>query len=349
MKIVYKDLKHGEVKVLVQDADDLWYLSQIVDPGDLVSASTLRKIKMGGEDARDSKAVKKRVFLSVRVEKTEFVATALRVSGVVEQGPEDVPHGSHHTLTVEQGATLSIKKETWLNFQLARLKEASERSRASVLIVVHDREEATFALLRDFGYSVLSTLKGEVQKKYAEQKTVPFYSQISKVLEEYDKRHNPSRIVVASPAFFKDDLMKELSRTGLKAKLVPASCSSADEQAIAEVVRRPELAKALEEERYAEETKRVQDLLAAIKKGEPAAYGMDETEKAALAGAVNLLLTSDGLISSLREEGGFQRLESVMKSVERSKGKVMIINSSHDGGKLLDGLGGIGALLRYAL
>ena len=36
-----------------------------------------------------------------------------------------------------------------------------------------------------------------------------------------------------------------------------------------------------------------------------------------------------------------------MRTVESMQGKVHIISSEHDGGKKLDGLGGLGALLRY--
>ena len=38
-----------------------------------------------------------------------------------------------------------------------------------------------------------------------------------------------------------------------------------------------------------------------------------------------------------------------MKRVEQTQGKVSIISSNHDSGQKLDGLGGIGALLRYQI
>ena len=39
----------------------------------------------------------------------------------------------------------------------------------------------------------------------------------------------------------------------------------------------------------------------------------------------------------------------MLKTTESIKGSVNIISSEHDGGKKLDGLGGIGAILRYKL
>ena len=48
MKILKRNLKKGEIKLRIENLDDLWYLSQIIDSNDLVSGSTLRKIKISG-------------------------------------------------------------------------------------------------------------------------------------------------------------------------------------------------------------------------------------------------------------------------------------------------------------
>jgi len=76
MKIVHKNLKIGEVKVQPDSLDDLWHLAQIVEPGDSVKGRTLRKMKSpnsgGGEDARQSKVVRKPVFLTLSVENRQI-------------------------------------------------------------------------------------------------------------------------------------------------------------------------------------------------------------------------------------------------------------------------------------
>jgi protein pelota len=38
-----------------------------------------------------------------------------------------------------------------------------------------------------------------------------------------------------------------------------------------------------------------------------------------------------------------------MKTAEQTKAEIYIISSEHEGGKKLDGLGGMGAILRYKL
>ena len=76
MKLLHTDFKKGEVKVKIENLDDLWYLSQIVEKNDLVKGRTLRKIKTGEETQRKQKAEKKAVFLLIEVEKVEFSKTS---------------------------------------------------------------------------------------------------------------------------------------------------------------------------------------------------------------------------------------------------------------------------------
>ena len=167
MKLIHTDLKKGEVKVKIENVDDLWYLNQIVEKNDLIKGKTLRKIKFGEETQRKQKVEKKAVFLLIEAEKVEFSKTSnvLRISGIVKQGPEDVPLGSHHTFNVEENTIIEIIKQKWLKFQLDKLKEASKESSPKILICVHDREEAYFALMKKYGYQLLVDIKGNVAKK----------------------------------------------------------------------------------------------------------------------------------------------------------------------------------------
>ena len=76
---ISKNLKKGQVKVLTENQDDLWYLSTIIEPGDLVKGKTIRKIKIGEGDQRKTQISKKPVFLKIEVEKTEYSPELLRV------------------------------------------------------------------------------------------------------------------------------------------------------------------------------------------------------------------------------------------------------------------------------
>jgi stalled ribosome rescue protein Dom34 len=51
----------------------------------------------------------------------------------------------------------------------------------------------------------------------------------------------------------------------------------------------------------------------------------------------------------MREKGKYEVLDKIMKTTEKTKGRIHIINSENSGGKKLDGLGGIAGILRYKL
>ncbi len=338
--------KQGELKVKVENPDDLWYLNNIIDPGDTLSGKTLRKLKV----TEEASAERKIVFMAIKVEKVDYAPNELRVSGKVLEGPEDIPHGSYHTFSIEQGVIITLIKPEWLKYQLDYLKEATIIKPPKIIICVFDREEALFAKLTRDGYDVLTTLKGKVSKKAVEEKIKEtFYDQIVAQLEEYDKRFLLDKIIVASPAFWKEELFKVLKNPELKKKIIQAGCSGVDETAIAEVLKRKETQEALHQERISKEMTVVEELFLALAKKGPVAYGMNETTQAAEAGAIEQLLVTDKLIQHARAENTFAQLDAVMKSVDRAKGKVWIISTEHEGGKKLQGLGGIGALLRYKL
>ncbi|HII16233.1 MAG TPA: mRNA surveillance protein pelota [Nanoarchaeota archaeon] len=348
MKIIFKDYKAGELKVQAENKDDLWALSQIIEAGDIVIGRTTRKVKMGSSDAKES-VVKKTVTLSIAVEKTEYTADMLRVSGIVKEGPEDVPSGSHHTIEVEEQTIVKIVKPKWLKYQVDRIEDAT-KEKASVIICILDRGEAGFALLKPYGYEWLSEFEGEVSKKgLDEKKESRFYDEASDLLADYMKRHNAEKVIIASPAFWKDELLSVLKKKhmDIAKKAVLATCNHTGREGLNEVLKRPEVKTALSEQRAAKEVQLVDELMKEIGKEGNAAYGLKDVKDAASAGAVATLLVTDKLIQKAKNDNNFTEIDSIMRMVDHSKGEVVIVSSGHEGGKELEGLGGIGALLRY--
>ncbi|RMF55279.1 mRNA surveillance protein pelota [Candidatus Woesearchaeota archaeon] len=350
MKIIHKNFKTGELKFQVQNPDDLWHVSQIIDPGDLVSGQTFRKIKIGNEDQRKAATVKKKVFLTIMVERVEFhkYSDTLRVLGTIVEGPEDLQKGSHHTISIEQNSIIKLKKEKWLSFQIEKVAEASKQNLPKIILCVMDREQAIFALSKQFDYQIISSIEGDVERKEKRASFKGgFYTEIVKILNDYSKRYKPKNIILASPAFFKDDLYKSIKDKDLKDLIVLATCSSVSKNGLNELLKRPEVRQVLHQDRVAKEIKFVEELLSEISKDGAASYGFNETRDAAIAGAVKTLLVTDSFIKKKRESDDYSSLDSVMKAVDASKGEIHIISSDNDAGKKLDGLGGIGAVLRY--
>lgn len=347
MQSLYTDFKKGTVRLKINDPDDLWYLSHVIESGDLVKGVATRKVKIG--DSENVKIAKKTFWVTLEAETVDFSAAgqALRINGKIIEAPEDIPKGSYQSISLEMNSEATITKEQWLTHQKQKIEEASQ-AKYSYLLCLFDREEAIFALTKKFGYEIVGKIQGEAPKKAKLQEIKKdFYEDIIKTIEIYNDRYAPERIILASPAFYKEDLFKKISPKELKAKIALATCSDVSESALDEVIKRPELKDVLKQSRVREEQLLVEQALQEINKEQLAAYGWEEIKKAVQAGAVSDLIVTDKTIKKFREEKKYSELDELMKTVDALQGKIHLITSEHASGQRIDGLGGIVALLRY--
>jgi protein pelota len=342
MKIVEKD-KHGMMKIKIDDSEDALVLSSVIEIDDKISEMTERKIKLGGEGEK-SKISIRRIFLKIKADKIDLEGSRLRVSGPIVEAPDDIPKGDFHTFGIEQGEIITIEKEKWSSYSIKKIDDAVNSEKINVLLVAFDREEAIFAKLKSSGYEILLDLTGDVSKKDQEEKKGNFYSEIYKQMKSYDERYGFTTIIIASPAFWKEYLMKEIDDI-MKKKIVLATCSSIDGSTMGEILKRPELKTVLEKDRSVRELKLIEELLEAIRK-DNGAYGVDQVSEKLDAGNVSILMISENAIRKYREEKRYKILEELMDAADALNAEIRLI-SSEEGTKRLDGLGGVAALLRW--
>ncbi len=210
MQLISQDYKQGIVRLKVENRDDQWYLSHIIEEGDLVKGKTTRKIKIG--EGENAKVAKKTFVLGIKAEKIELdpANSTLRINGRIKEGPDDLPKDSYQAISLDVGDECTITKQTWLGFQKKRLKEASKKQ-FQYLLCVLDRENAILALTTKSGFETLSTPSGTVPKKNREiQNTKDFYADLSEMITQYATRYKPEKIILASPAFYKTNIQKKL-------------------------------------------------------------------------------------------------------------------------------------------
>lgn len=335
---------------MTENMDDLWYLNSIIDVGDKITGTTYRKIKIGDDDSRKSAIVKKKINITISVTKIEFhkYTDNLRISGTILEGPEDIPKGSYHTLNVEEDTKLKIIKPIWLKYQLDKLDESVKTLKNKFLICAFDRNEAYFFRLFNRGYEFITNIKGNVKnKKFDDKNTSNFYETIIDKIKEQDKNESYNKIIMASPAFYNEEFLKNLHEQQLKKKITMTICSDPQKKVIEEILQRPEVKKILKDERVLKELSLINDLLKNISNDEKSVYGLKETINAGNLGAIETLLITDKLIHDHRENDRFEKIDKLMKNTETNNGNIHILDSDNDSGKKLDGLGGIAAILRY--
>ena len=352
MKIMEEDEKEGSVEVLPETLDDLWHLSHIIEVGDNASSKTTRRIQDNtGDKLRSDRGVKKTFYLGLDIENISFhlFTGKLRLTGVITRGPEDlVPLGSHHTLEVKLNTPLTIKKDKWPKWAINRLDQAIEASKKlSAIIVVLEDDTATIGLIRQFGIEYYGPVKGNVSgkriiDKNRQKNIIQFYEKVIESITKFDSIQN---IVIAGPGFVKNDFYDYLKdkHSELAAISIIESTGAGGRNGISEVLKKGTVEKLTTENRVAQEMAAVNNLLTEIaKNSSKIAYGIKECKNAVNLGAVAQLLILDSQVPN-------NDMGTAMDMVENMKGEVMVISSEHDGGKQLESLGGVAAILRYPI
>lgn len=342
MRISKKDLKQGVLDIRIETPDDLWTLKSTIEPGDTLRGSTERKLKLGAGKEEKQKVVRKRVTLTITVEKVEYAPDggALRVLGTITDGPEDVPRGEHHSFSLEPNSRVSITK-VWPQYLLKRLEES--RPEEPLLVLLFDREEARLYTVTRSGVQETLRLKGAVAKKDApEQQVANFYKEIATELQA--RAAKTTRIIAGAPAFWREYLEKELP-VELKPRVVFTTISAVEQTAIRELLGRPEVAKLIAEHQTLRELELVEQALAALAK-EKLAYGSEHVQQAVETGNVAQLLVTEHALAAAREDGSIEGLEGVMRDCEAARGIVHLLASDEAQAKI-DPLGGVVALQRW--
>lgn len=344
MRLLGKNPSDGSVSLQIENDDDIWHLFNIMEEGDLVVASTVRREEKAADKIRAERAEKRRMTLGIRVTKLSFsdMDMRLKVLGVIEEGPQDV--GQHHTLMLEVGDRLKIVKE-WKMTQLERVDRAVSDSKKPVIAFVSlDNDEASVAVMRQYGLKELASIKsGRSGKMFGDGGSSGDYH--AEILDKLRNSIAPGTpLVLLGPGFEKETLAargKE-KEPEIFAKTFVYHTGHGGMQGINELLKKGMGADILRESRVGTEMEAVERLKEEIGKDGLATYGPNEVGDAAKAGAVETLLVSDVLL----REGD---LDWLVKEVENQRGNVVVVSTHHDAGTELASIGGLAAILRYKI
>lgn len=344
MKVLFKNIKTSEIKLLLESMDDLWHLHNILEVGDIVFALTYRREETSSDKLRPERGQKKPMRLGIELEKVEFheFSDRLRVHGIIKEGRQDL--GSYHTLNLKSGDKLTIIKDEWMPHHLKRIEDAIKATdQPSSVFIAIDYEEATFAILRQSGlqelFHISSNISGKQYKENLDHKRAFYEEVLTKVKQIIEE---PSPLIVVGPGFAKEDFVNygRNQAPELFDNCTVKGTGQGGMTAIHEVLREGIASKAIENSRVRQETMLVEQLLTEIAKDGKYAYGPDEVENALMSGAVETLLLTD---VSVREK----KAEKFLQLAEETKVRIVIVSVMHDAGKKLHALGDVGALLRF--
>ncbi len=344
MRILGQNPTDNSMSIRLETDDDSWHLYNMVEVGDLVTASTTRREEKSADKINNERMEKKRMTLGVRVEKIEFSEDDLRIKllGVIEKGPQDI--GQHHTLLIEVGDNLTVAKNKWKESQIERMHRAVEdTTKPKIVFVSLDQDEATIAVMRQYGLKEIATVRSSRSgKQYDTKDTGDYHGEIVSKLKQIVEKDMP--LVLLGTGFEKESLAEDIKQKYSAAfpKVFVYHTGQSGMQGINELMKKGLGSDLLRNSRMGIEMEAVERLMEQIAKDGLATYGTEEVRNAALAGAVETLLIVD---SKLRD-GDY---DDMIRSTESQKGNVIVVSEQHDAGKELNSLGGFAAILRYKL
>jgi len=339
MRVLRYDQKAREARLQVESLDDLWHLSRLIEPGDVISASTFRREERRHED--EARGEKKRVTLIVVIDKVEFKAFSerLRASGRIAEGGE--AQGRFHTINLEPGDTFTLAKVEWKRSHFKRLDDAKTRMMHGILFVSLDEDDATVARAHEYGVeSIADVHSGRGGKAYEDTASrdykTAYYEEIKKIVDS--KRGHGDRVVVIGPGFEKEGLASYFTEKGVPVHVEHVSQPGLG--GVNELLRKGAGSVLLRDLRIVRETELVEQVLERIARSEPVAYGREEVERALESGAVETLLVHEDLL--------YQKdTEQVIELAEQTRSRLHIISGYHDAGKRFARMGGMAAILRF--
>ncbi|MFX1453329.1 MAG: mRNA surveillance protein Pelota, partial [Promethearchaeota archaeon] len=151
--------------------------------------------------------------------------------------------------------------------------------------------------------------------------------------------------------FTKDHFLKFLKEKDpkLASTIQIIDISNSGKNGVIEVIRKGETIKSIKEMRITKEVELVQEFLTRLGKNKRnIAYGIDEIENAKNYGAIEHLLITDTLLR-IDDVAKRQKLDALLKEIEKLGGKIIIISSLHSAGEQLESFGSMVALLRFEI
>ncbi|HEC89055.1 MAG TPA: mRNA surveillance protein Pelota, partial [Thermoplasmatales archaeon] len=206
-----------------------------------------------------------------------------------------------------------------------------------------DEDSATIAILRQSGVQwitdIHSNRSGKMYETHSTEKQ--YFEEILSIIKQYKTMETP--LIVVGPGFTRERFMRYTKTVNPDFKnIITYGTGHAGMNGIQEALKSGIVENISKENRVLFETRLVEQLFEEIKKNGLVAYGVEEVEELIKNGAVKHIIITDKLV---RTEKG----EDILKLAQNYNADFTVVSMLHDAGRKLDGLGGIGAFLRFKI
>lgn len=370
MKILKKQISakdgSGLVVLRPETSEDLWHVYNLLQKGDLVRTTTIRKVVKESSTGSTS-SQKKRLNLTIKVERVAFdpQSLELRLSGQTTSESELVRMGAYHTLNLELAQNFSLEKECWDQIFLDRIDEACspERQAEVAAVVMQGTGLAHVCLVTGSLTITKARIDTNIPKKRSgssghSKATEKFFSGVYQGLLKLPWAQLKC-CLLASPGFVKDEFHKYVLGECVrrddrvlienKQKFILCKASSGHRHALEDVFADPVVMSKMEDTKVAREVTVLRQFMRMMDTDpDRAFYGYGHVSKAQESLAVASLLVLDQLFRA-DDVQVRRKYVDLVEQVRESGGNVYIFSSMHVSGQQLKQVSGIAAILRYPM
>lgn len=339
MRII-KFYNENTVRVRLDTVEDLWGIQRIIFKDDIVSGKSERRFKANEDDKSD----RKDIFVTIKVEKTEFDRDALRlrIFGIIVDGTpkEYIQLRSHHTINAPPHYELEITKQEWSDYLIRVIKDAvSDTKRPRLGIIVIDEEKALSASLLGygvkFGREIYSGLSKRMSQKDFKMQQERFYIDIINEAAGMEA----GTVIIASPGFTKDSVREYLSNNPKirpNKEIIFESVSNAERSGVYEIIKSKKIEGLLKRERIRREFIIMEEFLKGLGSG-TSRHGVDAVRRGMDEYTVSTIIVNDSVLG----ESGIQDL---LREAERRGIRIEVFNSIDEVGEQLHAFNDIGSI-----
>lgn len=347
--MIVKSSKDNAYVIVPEDADDLFALRRIIRNDDVIVSDTTRVVKQVKEFARPERGERVRVRIALRVENAslDMVVDRLRVNGVIVNSDNElVPRGSHHALTIQPSDLISLEKNRWSELDLSILNRSSAVQ--GFVLVSIDRTEAAIGRISGTHLKMVPNIYSGLSGKMYQGKDQGMNSYFDEVIKVMTNvKSETDSIVVFGPGDTKRRFHNYLMEVGIKSSAsIVDGVDVSGQDGIYVFLRSSMVKDVIGASKLATVSLLLSELMRRVNTNDARiAMGMREVSEAANLKAVDSLIFSDGVFSHADEDA----VVNLLNTVEGYGAKAFATDLSTDIGMQVSSLGGIVALLRYAI
>ncbi len=331
MRLLNEEITN-ELTLKTENESDLFTIYEILEEGDIIKTTIFWKTKIGNEN--NYKIVKKRIKVEVKVKEVE-IDNSLLIKGNLINETEYIKKNSIINIRIGINDIIEIKKKEISKYQKEIIKEAIKKTQDNLLILLDDDE--IIACEFNKKSNIIINEGGFASGKLYHTKS----KDREKIIEDIIKNKEYENIILSGPGFWKNQIHEKLKKITKNSNLIAFHWNEVSERAINKIVKKLNEKGILKTLKAAKEEALIEELLKEISKNGKYIYGKEGTINKIYEGGVEKLILTTKFLKENPD------IREYMRLADKTKAKINILDSTTEPGKILDGLSGIGAILRY--